>query len=142
MSQLSRLTQTLDMDGAESIKIVDPTDVSDDATETISKADRDLFRHEEGIVLTDNEAEVILEIIGPMLNGASKGWTFSEGEDGIDFVAAVEDESFLASVRNRKIVLVNGTCIRAIVRTVQKKTVRTRTERTIVEVREVLPPTQ
>lgn len=43
MSQLSRLTQTLDAPGAESIRIIDPSDDSEDAVETISKTDRDLF---------------------------------------------------------------------------------------------------
>lgn len=52
----------------------------------------------------------------------------------------MEDEDFLAAVRDRKIVLENGTNIRAIVRTIQRKKVRTRTDRTIVEVKELFPP--
>lgn len=136
-SQLSRLTQTLDMDGADEIRIMD--DKGDNAPEIITKEHRRYFRHEEGIVLTDNENEVVLEVIGPMLNGNPKGWTFSEGEDGIEFVATVEDEDFLDDVKNRKVTLQNGTTILAVVRTVQHKNVRTRTDRTIVEVKSVLP---
>lgn len=139
-SQLSRLTQTLDLDGAESIRIYCDDDDQDD--EVISKEDRKFFRHEEGIVLTDNESEVILEIVGPMTNGASKGWRFSEGQDGIDFVASVEDEDFLSDVKSRKIKFENGTGIRAVLRTVQRKNIRTVTDRTIVEVKEVIPPSQ
>lgn len=137
-SQLSRLTQTLDMDGADQIRIIN--DPGDNDPEIITKEHRRYFRHEEGIVLTDNESEVILEVVGPMLNGNPKGWTFSEGEDGIEFIATVEDEKFLSEVVNREVVLVNGSMIRAIVRTVQHKNVRTRTDRTIIEVKEVLPP--
>lgn len=136
-SQLSRLTQTLDQDGVDSIRLY--TDESDKTDEVITKADRKFFRHEEGIVLTDNEAEVILEVVGPMMNGSGKGWRFSEGDDGIEFTADVEDEDFLQDVRERKIKFENGTTIRAIVRTVQRKNIRTTTDRTIVEVEEVIP---
>ena len=136
LDQLSRLTQTLDNDGADSVKFV--ADMSE--PQVITRQDRVYFRQEEGLVLTDNEAESILEIVGPKLNGSPKDWTFSEGEDGIEFVADVEDEDFLAAVRDRKIVLENGTNIRAIVRTIQRKKVRTRTDRTIVEVKELFPP--
>ncbi len=58
----------------------------------------------------------------------------------MEFVANVEDEEFLVAVRDRKIVLEHGSSIRAIVRTVQRRTTRTRTDRTIVEVKEVFPP--
>ena len=136
LDQLSRLTQTLDSDGVDSVKFV--ADMSE--PQVITRQDRVCFRQEEGLVLTDNEAESILEIVGPKLNGSPKDWTFSEGEDGIEFVADVEDEDFLAAVRDRKIVLENGTNIRAIVRTIQRKKVRTRTDRTIVEVKELFPP--
>ena len=136
MDQLSRLTQSLDMDGADSVKFV--ADMSD--PQVITRQDRVYFRQEEGLVLTDNEAESILEIVGAKLNGSPRDWTFSEGENGMEFVANVEDEDFLAAVRDRKIVLENGTNIRAIVRTIQRKKVRTRTDRTIVEVKELFPP--
>ena len=58
----------------------------------------------------------------------------------MEFVANVEDEELLVAVRDRKIVLEHGSSIRAIVRTVQRRTTRTRTDRTIVEVKEVFPP--
>lgn len=137
-SQLSRLTQTLDQEGADSIRIY--TDDNDPTAEIIDKSDREYFRHEEGIVLTDNEAEVILEIVGPMMNGSSKGWKFSEGCEGIEFNANVEDEDFLTKVKSREVKFENGTAIRAVVRTVQRKNIRTITDRTIVEVKEILPP--
>ena len=136
--QLSRLTQTLDMEGVESISIGGDGDGSQ--TESISREERRFFRQDDGLVLTDNEAESILEVVSPMLNGAPDGWRFSEGEDGVEFTATVEDEDFLAAVRNRKIPLVNGTALRAIVRTVQRKKVRTRTDRFVVEVKEVFQP--
>ena len=136
MDQLSRLTQTLDSDGADSVKFV----ADNSEPQVITRQDRAYFSQEEGLVLTDNEVESILEIVGPKLNGSPRGWTFSEGGDGVEFVADVEDEDFLAAVRDRKIVLENGTNIRAIVRTVQRKKVRTRTDRIIVEVKELFPP--
>ena len=124
------------MEGAEGIKVFG----SDSQAETITKQERSFFRQDEGLVLTDNETESVLEVVGPMLNGAPDGWKFSEGEDGIEFTATVEDDDFLAAVRDRKITLVNGSSIRAIVRTVQRKKVRTRTERSVVEVKEVFNP--
>ena len=136
MDQLSRLTQTLDSDGADSVKFV----ADNSEPQVITRQDRAYFSQEEGLVLTDNEVESFLEIVGPKLNGSPRGWTFSEGEDCMEFVADVEDENFLSAVRERKIVLENGTSIRAIVRTVQRKKVRTRTDRTIVEVKELFPP--
>lgn len=136
MDQLSRLTQSLDMDGADSVKFV--ADMSD--PQVITRQDRVYFRQEEGLVLTDNEAESILEIVGAKLNGSPRDWTFSEGENGMEFVANVEDEDFLAAVRDRKIVLENGTNIRAIVRTVQRRKECLHTSRTVVEVKELFPP--
>lgn len=139
-SQISRLTQTLDQAGAESIRI--STGDDDDTAEVIDKQDREFFRYEEGIVLTDNENEVILEVVSPMLDGSSKGWKFSEGDDGIEFTASVEDEAFLSKVKSREIKFENGTAVRAIVRTVQRKNIRTVTERSIEEVKEVYSPTE
>lgn len=135
-SQLARLTQTLDMEGVDGISLLgDGMPV-----QTITKEERHFFRQEEGIVLTDNESEIVLEVVGPMLNGSPKCWRFSEGEDGIEFTANVEDEEFLSAVKERRHVLVNGTTILAVVRTVQRKNVRTRTDRTVVEVKAVYPP--
>lgn len=137
-TQISRLTQTLDQEGADSIRIYEEED--DPTEETITTQDRENFRLEEGVVLTDNENQVILEVVGPMTNGASKGWKFSEGPDGIEFNASVEDAAFLAKVKDRQIKFEHGTAVRAVVRTVQRKTVRTVTERTIVEVLEIFSP--
>ncbi len=137
-SQLSRLTQTLEIEGADTIKIVSLDKPSEQ--ETITKKERQFFRLEEGIVLTDNETDVILEVIGPMLNGSSKGWRFSEGEGGLEFTASVEDEEFLRKIIRRELSLVSGMSIRASVRTAQRKTVRTTTERTITEVKEIFLP--
>ncbi|MDO4938179.1 MAG: hypothetical protein Q4E62_09705 [Sutterellaceae bacterium] len=137
-SQLSRLTQTLEIEGADTIKIVSLDEPSE--LETITKEERQFFRQEEGIVLTDNETDVILEVIGPMLNGSPKGWRFSEGEGGLEFTASVEDDEFLRKIIRRELSLVSGMSIRASVRTVQRKTVRTTTERTITEVKEIFLP--
>lgn len=138
IANISRLSQTLDNEGAESIRIFkgDPDKASEE--ETITKQDREYFRQGEGVVLTDSETEVILDIVGPMLNGSPKGWRFSDGE--VEFVANVEDEDYLASVRDGKIKFENGTSIRAVMRTVQRRTIRTVTDRTIVEVKETIPP--
>ena len=48
----------------------------------------------------------------------------------------------LVSVREFPIKFENGTAVRAIVRTVQRKNIRTVTERSIEEVREVYSPTE
>ena len=135
---LSRLTQTLDLEGADSIRLY--TEDDDPSAEVINKQDREFFRHEEGIVLTDNESEVILEVVGAMMNGSGKGWRFSEGGESNDFTANVEDDDFLGKVMSREVKFEHGTAIRAIVRTVQRKNIRTVTEKTIVEVKEIYPP--
>ena len=133
---ISRLTQTLDVEGAETVRII-----SEHGTEeSITRQDRQYLRNGDSLVLTDNEAETILEVIGPKFNGSPDGWTFSEGDGGHEFVAVVEDENFLAKVCNKEVPLGYGTTIRAIVRTVQKRKVRTTTTRTIAEVLEVMSP--
>lgn len=132
LDQLSRVTQTLDSDGANSIKFN-----SDKVNEVITKHERLYFRQGDGLVLTDNETESILEIVGPKLNGAPEEWTFSEGEGGVEFIADVADEEFLNNVKDRKIKMENGVSIRAVVRTVQRKKIRIRTTRKIIEVKEI-----
>lgn len=142
-TQLSRLTQTLDMDGAESITIKGAGEQSE--SQTITHAERQFFQQEEGIVITDNEREILLEVVGPMLNGASTGWKFAECDDSDtagEFPAAVEDEAFLADVKNGVHKFASGTSMLVILRTVQRKVQRTRTERTVVEVKSVIPPPQ
>lgn len=134
--QLSRFTQTLDQKNAGEIVINSP---QDEDPVVITKKDRQYFSKEEGIVLTDNVSEMLLDVICPMLNGNKKGWKFSEGEDGNDFSATVEDDEFLSLVREGKISWVSGSSIIALVRTVQSKNVRTKTERTILEVKKILP---
>ena len=140
-SQLSRLTQTLDMDGAESITIKGES--ADSASQTITREERRFFKQEDGIVITDNEREVLLEVVGPMLNGAAKDWHFCEIDDTntkLVFSANVEDETFLNEVKNGQHNFVNGTTILVVLRTVQRKLQRIRTERTVVEVKAVYPP--
>ncbi len=140
-TQLSRLTQTLDSDGVDSICIFQ--DKAGQREEfKIDKEDRKYYCCEEGVVLTDNECEVILYVLASAINGSTFGWRFSEGEGGFEFNATVEDEDFLEGVKNRKITLVNGTTIRAVVRTVQRKNVRTITDRTVVEVKDVFDPAE
>ena len=97
-------------------------------------------------MLTDNEAEVILEVASPMTNGSPKSWKFSDCEGGIEFFATVEDDDFLAKVRSREVKFENGTAVRAVLRTTQRKNISistsTSTNRTIVEVKEVFSPSQ
>lgn len=58
-----------------------------------------------------------------MLNGAPNGWRFREGgEEGAEFSANVEDDSFLEKVKSREIQFEHGTSVPAVVRTVQRKT--------------------
>lgn len=136
-TQLSRLTQTLDMEGADTIKILTEVQDQDPQVETVTRQERKYFRQEEGIVLTDNEVEVILDVLCCSLNGSPKGWRFSDGEE---FSADVEDEAFLEAVKTRKVRLESGTSIRAVLRTVQYKASRTRSVKTVTEVREVIAP--
>lgn len=127
-----------DAEGADSIKI--SSDAAE-TTETITKEDRRFLSRKEGRVVTDSNSEMILEVVEPMLNGSPQGWRFSEGEGGIEFTAAVEDADFLEKVKQRRGTLVNGTCIRAAVKVVQRKAVKIVTERSITEVFEVIEPT-
>ena len=140
-SQLSRLTQTLDMDGAESITIAGDAEQVD--AQTITRNERRFFKQEDGIVITDNEREVLLEVVGPMLNGSPMNWRFCESGDtdaSLEFCANVEDESFLDDVKNGRHNFASGTTMLVVLRTVQRKVQRTRTERTVVEVKAVYAP--
>ena len=137
-SNLSRLTQTLDTEGADSIRLFQG-ESENESEEIITKQDREYLRQVEGVVLTDNESDVILDVICPMMNGSPKGWRFSDGD--VEFSANVEDEEYLEMVKNGTLKFKNGTAIRAILRTVQRKTIRKVTERTIVEVKETIDPT-
>ena len=132
-AQLSRLTQMLDKDGFDHVAIIDSTG----EPEVVSRAERPYFRREEGIVLTDSETEVLLEVVVVPLNGSSRGWRFYEGEGGVEFTAEVTDEDFLASVKDGRYSFSNGTTILATLRTVQRRVARTITERSIIEVRAV-----
>ena len=140
-SQLSRLTQTLDMDGAESITLAGSGEESE--PQTITREERRFFKQEDGIVITDNEREVLLEVVGPMLNGSPVGWKFAESDDAdtsLEFYANVEDETFLAEVKSGLHNFASGTSALVVLRTVQRKVQRTRTERTVVEVKNIYPP--
>lgn len=130
---LSRLTQTLDREGADSVSIGSESGHE----EVITRADRRFFRDEDGEVITDNESQMVLEVTGPRLNGLSDGWTFSEGEDGAEFKAQVEDDDFLQKVRAGDYSFKSGTTILAIVRIVQIRKNRTRTKRSIIQVLDV-----
>lgn len=136
MADLARLTQTLDREGVDSISIQG----EDGQSEIITRSDRDYFRHDEGIVLSDSETTLELEITGARFNGSPYGWTFYEGEDGREFTARMEDEAFLEDTRNNRIILKSGTTILAVVRTVQKRLKRITIERSIIEVLEVHEP--
>ncbi|MBE6441543.1 MAG: hypothetical protein E7022_04305 [Desulfovibrio desulfuricans] len=140
-TQLSRLTQTLDMEGAESITVKGSSENNE--TQEIPRNDRKFFKQEEGLVITDNEREVLLEVVGAMLNGSPVGWRFAESDDSdtsLEFSANVEDENFLAEVKSGQHNFASGTTMLVTLRTVQRKVVRTHTERTVVEVKTVYTP--
>ncbi len=140
-TQLSRLTQTLDIDGAESITIKEEGGQSE--SQTITREERRFFKQEDGVVITDNEREVLLEVVGPMLNGSPANWRFCESDDEgseLVFSANVEDEAFLGEVKNGQHNFASGTTMLVVLRTVQRKLQRTRTDRTVVEVKTVYPP--
>ena len=81
----------------------------------------------------------ILSASGFLRNRSGNGWQFTECVAGFVFTSIVGDEAFLEDVKSRKIAFENGTSIRAVVRTVQRKNMRIVTARTIVEVKEVIP---
>ena len=140
-SQLSRLTQTLDMDGAESITI--KGDGEQRESQTITREERRFFKQEDGVVITDNEREVMLEVVGPMLNGSATNWRFCESDDEgseLVFSANVEDETFLNEVKNGQHKFASGTTMLVVLRTTQRKLQRICTDRSVVEVKAVYPP--
>lgn len=134
--ELSRLTQTLDNPGADELSFIG----GGGGVESIAKSERKFFKKEEGEILTENEVQLVLEIVGPKLNGSPEGWTFSEGENEREFLARVEDGEFLQAVKDNRITIQNGTSILALVHSIQKKNIRTVTSRSIIEVLEVFPP--
>lgn len=135
-NEFSRLTGPLDMGGVESISII-KNGISE---EVIPKAERELFKTETGIVISDQTGAIQLEVVMPSLNGSPKGWRFYEGEGGVEFTATIEDENFLEDVRQGRHSFKSGTCLLVELRTSQKKLQRTITERTVIEVLQLIPP--
>ena len=134
---MDRMTSVLDDDGFTDISIGNVG-----LTEKISKDDRKFIRIEPGTVISDNTVDIELEITGASYNGSPKGWRFSDGGDGLEFSATVEDDDFLNDVRSRKYIIGNGDSIFVTMRTVQRKqTQRTMTERSILIVHRFIPYT-
>lgn len=134
---MDRMTSVLDDDGFTDISIGNVG-----LKEKISKEDRKVIRIEPGTVISDNAVDIELEITSASYNGSPKGWRFSDGDDGLEFSATVEDEDFLNDVRSRKYIIGNGDSIFATMRTVQRRqTQRTVTERAILIVHKFIPYT-
>lgn len=133
---LARLTQNLDRERADSISIAG----QEGARAVITRGERRFFRRVDGDILTDNEAQMILTVTGIRTNGSPDGWTFSEGDDGAEFRARVEDEEFLEAVRRGQYHFREGTAILAVMRTLQLRRGRTSTHRSIIEVLDVIDP--
>lgn len=133
-SLLSRFTHTLDREGAERIVMTDGAA----HTVCIGLQERCFFRHEDGLVLTDNEHVLVLEVLAAPLKEKAEDWRFSDGSCA--FSARVEDEIFLAAVTEGTIRLVPHLVLYAVVRTVQVQKMRLTCRRSIVQVREILCP--
>ncbi len=115
-TQISRFTQALGRIGAGAVNLWRS---GENASEAIPSEE------------VEHEVELLLEVTGANLSGGPTGWTFRESGGGLEFSAILEDESFLADVKNRRIVFENGLRIQAAVRVA---------ERRITAVREIIPP--
>lgn len=130
---LDKATSPLDGEGVNNISITSPTKAS-----SISKSERDYFVNKQDEVINENESNVILEIFELSLSGNNKKWRFSDGE--VEFSANIEDNDFLDGVKNQIYSFKNGTQLDVVLRTVQKKGAKIKTERTIIEVKKVIYP--
>lgn len=131
-SQMDEFTKPLDQDGINSLRIQSET--GEDVV--IDKSARSFLKNDEEIV-SQNEATVVLEIISPVFDGSNKAWRLSDGD--ASFLAVMADLEFLKKVTDGKYSFKKGTSIKALIRTVQKRGKRLITERTVLEVLEVLP---
>lgn len=128
---LDKITSPLSKTGIDNISIACGSQIS-----TIDKSQRDYFVNDKESVLSDNESIVILEVVSPVLNGASKGWKFWDGDH--EFTADIDDLTFLERVKNKEIIFQNGMQLEVSLRVVQTKHQRLYTERTITEVKRTL----
>ncbi len=129
---MDEFTKPLDQDGINSLRI--QSENGKDVV--IDKSARSFLKNDEEIV-SQNEATVVLEIISPVFDGSNKGWRLSDGN--ATFLAVMADLEFLKKVNDRQYSFKKGTSIKALVRTVQKRGKRLITERTVLEVLEILP---
>jgi len=125
--QLDRLSGPLDQDGLTSIELH-----GSGQTETINKEDRSYLRQGDGSIISDNETETVLEVLGVLYDGSPKGWKFFDGER--TFTATIEDADFLENVKAGKIPFIRGSTIKVRMRTVQRKQKRITVERYVMEV--------
>ena len=134
-NSVDRLTSVLDDEGFDKILIGNKS-----LQETITKDDRRYMKIESGTVISDNTAQVQLEVITSSNNGSAKNWRFYEGDGGLEFSATIEDETFLQDVKHHKYRVGSGDCLFVTLRTVQRRqTQRATTERTILEVIDFIP---
>lgn len=136
-SLLSMGTQTLDLKGAEEIRITETSSFANVTyTEVITLKDREIFKLESGVVTNDITDTLELIPIQTRMDGSSKGWVFSLGED--QFKADILDEDFLNKVASGKYIITNTTVIRAIVRIVQYTGLHRETRKYILKVEQVV----
>ncbi len=130
VTNLDNLTSTLDDVGVDTLQFSNGL-----SNEEIRKSDRPYFKQNQSKVIKSSETNLILEVITPKLNGDPKNWGFY---DGSDFNASIEDEDFLNDVKEGKITFKNGTQLDVLMRIVQRRGQRLITERTIIEVNDVI----
>lgn len=130
-SALNKTTAPLDLAGFDNISIK-----TSDKSSSVSKSERTFFSDNQNEVLNENEATIILEVTELNLSGTNKKWRFYDGE--LEFFANIEDDDFLEAVKNKEYSFTNGTQLKVVLRTIQKKGLRITTERTITDVIQVI----
>lgn len=106
----------------------------------IKRDEKDYFKPPESEEVNVTITEEYLLVISPNLEGESRYWHFSSGESGKTFDAEVKDSIFLEKVKNRSYSFVEGTIVKARVRTIQWKKIRLRNEYEIEEILEFHSP--
>ncbi|MBQ9273314.1 MAG: hypothetical protein IJ228_00755 [Succinivibrio sp.] len=134
---LDKFASAMDEDGVDSISIKTTTDSQAEESESIIKSERAFFRSDDVELLSDNEDETVLEVVGPQLDGSPKNWRFLDDPEREPFTATVEDQEFLDKVASGEYVFSRGASVRAILRVVQRKGQRVSVARSVTKIKEI-----
>ena len=131
---LDKFASAVDEEGVDYISIRTGAEKTPAESEHIIKSERDFFKSDDVELLSDNEGESVLEVVGAQLDGSPKNWCFLDDPEREQFTATVEDQEFLNKVAAGEYTFTRGTSVPANLRVVQRKGQRVSVGRYVIEV--------